>query len=113
MFRVREGSYALPDGRAVYFNDGQTLRDVSDLYTILHENHSTGSPNLENEQAKAMLDQVQRGGKLDDTQIGVLVKLMGKYHAQMAALRKSPDREGQDILAVPENGRMIPKGAST
>ena len=110
--RVREGSYQLPDGRAVYFDDGrETLRDAADLYAVLPETTATGSPNLENLQARHILDRLQTGMGLGETHIGTLRALLSKHKRRVDALRASPDRHGQDPLEVASAGsdsRIIP-----
>lgn len=108
---IREGTYELGDGRSVYYDDGrETMRDAADLYTVLAENHQTGSPNLENGQARMLLDKLQSGGVLGEMHIGTLRKLLTKHAPAIAKLRKSRDRDGQDMLAMASDGpdsRMI------
>lgn len=102
---IREATYQLDDGRSVYYDDGrETLRDAADLYTVLAENHETGSPNLENGQARMLLDKIQQGGVLGEMHIGTLRKLLAKHSAAIAKLRKSRDRDGQDLLDVASEG---------
>ena len=102
---LREGTYQLGDGRSVYYDDGPgTLRDAADLYAVLDEEHKTGSPNLENAQAKQILDMLQSGGGLGMVHIGTLRKLLTKHAAAIAKLRKSPDRDGQDPPDVASAG---------
>lgn len=110
---MREATYGEPATGQVWYDNGDAIRDVSDLYTVLSELHSTGSPNLENMQARGLLEHLQRGGKLGDTQIAVLRGLLGKHHAAIGRLRRSRDRDGQDILNVPDVGAQarIVKGA--
>lgn len=102
---IREAAYDLPDGRSVYYDNGrETLQDAADLYTVLAENHKTGSPNLENGQARMILDALQSGGRLGEMQIGTLRKLLAKHAAAIAKLRKSKDRDGQNLLSVASEG---------
>ena len=112
---VREAEYG--ERTRVYYDAGDAIRDVSDLYTVLSELHSTGSPNLENMQARGLLEHLQRGGGLGEAQIGLLRRLMMKHRAAIDRLRRSPDRDGQDIMALPEPGadaRIIStKGAAS
>lgn len=104
----REASYETGDGQHVYYDDGpagkETLRDAADLYAVLDENHDTGSPNLENDQARGILGRLQSGAGLGEVHIGQLRKLMAKHAAAIAELRRSRDRDGQDLLAVPSAG---------
>lgn len=99
--RLREGSYALPDGRAVYYEDAQTLTDALDLYTVLDEDHDTGSPNIENEQAKAFAGQLQSGVGLSGVQVGRLRQLVKEHWAEIEALR-ARNRRGQNLVDVPD-----------
>lgn len=105
---VREASYKLGDGRHVYYDDGpsgkETLRDASDLYTVLDELHGTGSPNLENQQAVSILNRLQSGVGLGEMHIGTLRKLLTKHQTAVAALRRTRDRQGQDMLDVASDG---------
>ncbi len=101
---IREGSYPAPDGRSVYYVDDDTMRDAADLAAVLKEDHTTGSPNLENLQARNILDHLQTGAGLGEVQIGTLRKLMAKHQAKIAALRASGDRDGQDYLDVADPG---------
>lgn len=97
---IREATYSLPDGRQVWYDAGDAIRDVSDLYSVLEEESGTGSPNLENTQARSMLEHLQRGGTLAEAQIGLLRRLLIKHRARLEAFRR--DRDGQDILDVPD-----------
>lgn len=110
--RFREGSFVGPtDGTQVYFQDADTLRDAIDLYTVISELAASGSPNVENQQALGLVSTLQGGtglatvtggGVLAAVEVGTLLALMDKYSAEIAALRASPDRDGQDLLAVPD-----------
>lgn len=103
--RLREASYDLGDGRSVYFDDGkESLRDAADLYAVLEELHGTGSPNLENMQARYILDRMQQGGGLGEVHLNTLRDLTAKHAAKIAALRRTPDRRGQDMLHVATAG---------
>lgn len=116
---LREGTYQLADGRSVYYDNGrETLQDASDLYTVLDENHKTGSPNLENMQARNILGLLQTGSGLGEVHIGTLRELLTKHAPAIAALRRSKDRDGQNPLNVASAGsdsRMMPasKGAAS
>lgn len=101
---LREGTYQ-SNGKSVYYDDGPgTLQDAADLYAVLNEDHQTGSPNLENGQAKAILDMLQSGGGLGVVHLGTLQKLFAKHADKVAKLRKSPDRDGQNPLAMASAG---------
>lgn len=102
--RLTEASYALPDGRKVWYDAGDALRDATDVYTVLSELHGTGSPNLENAQARDIVNRLQQGGGLGEVHIGTLRKLLAKHHARVRALRRSRDRHGQDMLDVASAG---------
>lgn len=109
--RTREATYG-EGGTKVYYDAGDAIRDVTDLYTVLEENHTTGSPNLENMQARGLLERLQLGGGLGEAQIGVMRKLMAKHAPAIDALRISHDRQGQDLLELPDAGasaRIIAK----
>lgn len=97
---AREASYG--ENPKVWYDGGDAIRDASDLYTVLSEEHRTGSPNLENMQAKQIVDHLQRGGGLGEMQIGILRRLLAKHQGKIDQLRTSRDRDGQDILNVPE-----------
>lgn len=101
----REAAYQLGDGRSVYYDDGrESMRDAADLYAVLPELTSGGSPNLENLQARHLLDRLQTGMGLAETHIGTLRGLLTKHKPAIDALRKSPDRDGQDPLNVASAG---------
>jgi hypothetical protein len=105
---LREATYQLHDGRHVYYDDGpmgrQTLRDAADLYACLEENHATGSPNLENMQARHILDRLQTGAGLGQVHLNTLVGLLKKHKDAIEALRKASNRDGQDVLDVAPDG---------
>lgn len=97
--RLREGEFKAGTHR-VYFQNKDTLRDAADLYAVLAEQADNGSPNLENEQAKGMIETLQQGKLLDGDQLNRLLELVKKYAADLAEYRASDDHS-QDILAVP------------
>jgi hypothetical protein len=110
--RLREGTYTTGRGNPrVYFQDRGTVRDVADLYAVLKEEASTGSPNLENELARAWLEKLQQGALLSNEQLAKLFELMEKYGDEIKAFRASSDRS-QDILNVPDgaNARLVKRG---
>ena len=112
----REATYGPDGGPKVWYDGGDAIRDAADVYTVVQELHGTGSPNLENTQAEGLIHHLQRGGGLGEMQIGLLRRLMTKHKAAIDKLRRSPDRDGQDILDLPPAGaenRIIPasKGA--
>lgn len=111
---LREASYKLADGRSVFYDDGrETLRDAADLYAVLPEQTAGGSPNLENLQARHILDRLQTGLGLAETHIGTLRQLLSKHAKAIGELRRSPDRDGQDPLDLGSAGsdsRIITKG---
>jgi hypothetical protein len=100
---VREASYTVPGG-AVWYDAGDAVKDAADLYTVLSEQHKTGSPNLENLQARTLLTHLQAGGKLAEQQIGLLRGLMAKHQRDIDVLRCQPNHGGQDLMAVPTAG---------
>lgn len=103
--RLLEAAYHLSDGRSVYYDDGrETIRDAADLYAVLPETTSSGSPNLENLQARHLLDRVQTGQGLAETHIATLRKLLKKHRVAVDRLRQSKDRRGQDPLDVGSAG---------
>ena len=85
---LREGNYTLPDGRRVHFTDDQTLQDAADLYAVLSEHHTTGSPNLENQHAKRIVDSLQRGQHLPEVDIAMLYELLGKHQKAIGKYRQ-------------------------
>lgn len=102
---VREGTYQTHDGRQVYFDDGkQSLQDAADLYAVLSENHKTGSPNVENQQALHILARLQSGDGLGELHIGTLTALLRKHGKAIAARRAARNRDGQDLLAMAPDG---------
>ena len=101
----REAAYQLADGRSVYYDDGrESLQDAADLYSVLPEDAPTGSPNLENLQARHILDRMQTGQGLGEQHIGTLRTLLGKHRSKIEALRRKRDRDGQDVLHVASAG---------
>lgn len=100
---LAEASYQLSDGRSVYFDDGrESLRDAADLSAILPEKDATGSPNLENLQARHLLDRLQQGLGIKEHHIGTLRALMNKHADKLAKYRAS--RTGQDPLWIASPG---------
>lgn len=100
--RLREATYG-PTGTEIYYEDGDTYRDITDLYTVLKQNRAdTGSPSLENGQVESLARTVYENRPLSLVEIGLLAKLKGKYADALAQLRAIPDRDGQDYLAVPD-----------
>jgi hypothetical protein len=105
--RMREGRYATRvNGQVVTtaFTDGDTIREVADLLVVLGEEHSSGSPNLEIAQIRGMGGDLESGKPLTAVQQALLGKLLAKYGPEIRLLRRSPDRQGQDFLAVPTQG---------
>lgn len=110
--RLHEATYQLADGRSVWYDDGrESLRDAADLYAVLDEQHRTGSPNLENQQALTILNRLQSGQGLAEVHVGTLQKLLAKHQPAIDRLRASRDRQGQDLLDVASDGpdsRILP-----
>lgn len=106
--RLREASMELHDGRHVYYDDGPmgraTLQDAADLSAVLAENHTTGSPNLENMQARHILDRLQTGQGLGQVHLGTLVSLLRKHRGQVEQYRATRNRDGQDPMVVASDG---------
>jgi hypothetical protein len=102
--KTREAHYEIPDGRKVWYDAGDALRDATDLYTVLSELHGTGSPNLENAQARDIVEKLQLGGGLGEVHIGTLRKLLSKHQHAVDRLRRSKDRGGQDMLEIASDG---------
>jgi hypothetical protein len=112
---MREGTYGGENGTdVVYFEDAQTRQDLADCYAVVPEFAATGSPNLENSQLRGMLEQVERGHQLAPAQLDLLRDLVAKYRPQIEALRASPDRQGQDLMAKPDaaNARFVDRPES-
>jgi hypothetical protein len=91
------------------FTDGDTYRQAARLYAVLDETHETGTSNLENDQVRQMLTDMQSGKPLDDAQNGVLQRLWRKYAAKVSAYEGTGDFKGQDYLStVPQGvGRIV------
>lgn len=103
--RILEATYQLGDGRSVFYDDGkESLRDAADLYAVLPESTAGGSPNLENLQARHILDRLQTGMGLGETHIATMRHLLTKHKAAIDQLRRNPDRDGQDPLNVGSAG---------
>jgi hypothetical protein len=102
---VREATYQLNDGRHVYYDDGkESLRDAADLYAVLDEQHKTGSPNVENQQALHILARLQSGDGLGEMHIGTLTGLLRKHAGAIDKYRKARGQDGQDLLSVASAG---------
>ena len=110
--RVREGTYGAPGQPTVYYEDGSTWRDLTDLYTVLDQERGNGTPNLENSELENMLATVKGGYPLTVVQIGMLKRLLAKYQPAVDALRAKDGKEGQDYSAVPDPGtaRLVTGG---
>lgn len=113
---MREATMELAGGESVYYQTSDpedTLRDALDLYTVIPEDYRTGSESLENKQAMQFVAVLQSGGLLAEVDLGVFLGLLSKYRDEIAALRASPDREGQDHLAIDAtpNARIIDHGS--
>lgn len=98
---LREGTYQAGKDHLVYFQDADTIADAAHLYAVLKEEADTGSPNLENELVRDMLQQLQLGQALGGDQLGKLLELLDKYADEIKAFRDNPDTS-QDIMAVPD-----------
>ena len=112
--RLREASYQLADGRSVWYDNGDAVTDAAHLWAVLEELHGTGSPNVENMQAKHILDRLQQGGGLGEFHVGTLRKLLAKHADAIEQFRRSP--EGQDLMDVATGGpeaRIIDAKEST
>jgi hypothetical protein len=105
--RLREGSYSSKVNGAsvsVPFTDAETTRDVHDLYVVLSELHSSGSPNLEIQQARQLIAGLEEGRSLSTVEQALLGRLLARHASEIRALRRSPDKQGQDFAAVPTAG---------
>jgi hypothetical protein len=101
LLRVREGTYGAPGQPQVYYEDGDTYKDVTDLYQVLPVESGDGTKHLENAQVEHLGACMLSGYPLSDVQIGVLQALLAKYADAIAALRA--DQE-QDYTNVPDPG---------
>lgn len=114
---LREGTYGGDEYGTprVYYEDEQTLPDLQDLFTVLPTTLANGSPNLENEIVKRAIEAVESNQPLDLSQIGAMKDLLAKYAGAIAALRASPDKQGQDYSAAPERAkaRLVESAGST
>lgn len=111
--RLREASYGVEGGPQVYYETGDTYRDLTDLFTVLEQDRGTGSPNLENAQVEDMARSIYERHPLSAMQIGVLKQLMAKHGPALKALRAKADREGQDYTAAPDpaTARLVTGGS--
>ncbi len=101
--RLREATYGGENGTPeVYYEDDDTYRDLTDLFTVLHQEQGNGTPNLENAQVENMARTIYENRPLSAMEIGLLKRLKSKYAGQIAELRSTPDRDGQDYLAAPD-----------
>jgi hypothetical protein len=109
--RLREGVYG-SGSQQVYFEDEDTYRDLTDLFTVVSQNRGTGSPNLENAQVENMARTMYEHRPLSAMEIGLLKRLLAKYASDIEQLRSSPDRDGQDYLAAPDpaTARLVTGG---
>lgn len=98
--RLREGTFKSA-GHTVYFQDAQTLRDAADLWAVLKEHATTGSPNVENELAQSFVEILQTGSTLTNTQLGKLLQMLKRHAGEIRAYRASSDPE-RNILDVPD-----------
>ena len=107
--RLREGQYQLPNGQAVQFTDGETLKALQDLYRVTPETNETGSSHLANDQVRGMLTDVLAGQPLTGVQFGQLHAVLKRYATELAALRAAGNVDGQDYGAVPDpaTGRLV------
>lgn len=101
--RLREGTYKAGE-HTVYFQDGETMRDLADLYAVLEETAGTGSPNVENDLVRGFIEQVQHGRPLNDTQIAKLLEMRRRYADQLEAYRANRD-PARDLLNIPDTAR--------
>jgi hypothetical protein len=99
---LREGSYEVPGVGPIYFQDADTLQDASDLYAILEETSTTGSPNLENDLVRSFVEKLQGGGSLSGEQLGKLLQLLQKHRDAVDERRANPNPDGQDLMDVPD-----------
>lgn len=96
--KMREASYGGEDGHpAVYVQDANTLPLLKDLYLCVPEQLDNGSINLENEQVKRMIEDVEKGHSLSVVQLGLMKTLVATHADDIKALRQS----GQGTAAVP------------
>lgn len=110
---LREASYGAPGSPQVYYEDGDTYKDITDLFTVLDQNRKTGSPNLENAQVEDLAKQIYERKPLSAMHIGVLKQLQTKYAGALAKLRATPDRDGQDYTSSPDpaTARLVTGGS--
>jgi hypothetical protein len=100
---LREGTYG-PTGSEVYYEDSSTIDDLRDLYVVLSEQTANGSKNLPNDQVLGMLEHVEEGHPLSDVEIGTLKQLLARFATELAKLRATPDKQGQNWSDVPDPG---------
>jgi hypothetical protein len=103
---LEEGSYTTPSG-SIYYQDQQTVRELQELYGALEEQAQTGSPNLENQQALAMLRRVQSGALLSEAEISTMRKLLAKH----AAILGSDPADGRHMMDADIPTARLDQGA--
>ena len=99
-------------GKTVQFSDGDTLRDVADLYAVV-DGEFEGTPSTESEALKAMLGGLQAGVPLSADQWDLLARVRSKYADKLAAFRAGPDNETQGWVPQPKGGGRIKEALRT
>lgn len=96
---VREASYGGvdPETPEVYVQDANTLPLLKDLYVCVPEQLDNGSENLENEQVRRLIEDVEKGHALSVVQLGLMKTLVAAHAGDIRALRQS----GQSYTSVP------------
>ncbi len=96
------GSYTTA-GKTVQFSDGDTLRDVADLWAIVDGEYK-GTPSIEGDALEQMLGDLRGGKPLSDVEWTLLAKIRRKYAAQLDEFRNSPDGDLEGFVPLPAGG---------
>lgn len=104
---MREGSYTLPDGRKVQFSDGDTLRDVADLWAVLQGEYK-GTESASSDALKTMLGHLQSGAPLSGAEWEQLNRIRSRFGDQLKAFRASPDNDTEGFVPLqdPDGAKM-------
>ncbi|MGC2375372.1 MAG: hypothetical protein WA484_16015 [Solirubrobacteraceae bacterium] len=95
-------SYGGGNRPEVAYEDRSTYPLACDLFTVLPQLDSTGSPNAENSQAEQIIQTLTGGRPLSDFQIGLLKELVDRHKNEIDALRASPDYEAKSLTTLPD-----------
>ena len=87
---------------SVSYTDGDTLRDVADLYAMLDSEYN-GTPSAQSEQLKSMLQDLQAGRTLSDGDWALLTPITAQHGADLAKWRQTPEGKREGFVPVDNN----------